>query len=91
MSSKISGATGALVSEAVELKIWLLCFRCASEEFRVIVANLDAMDKCPVVYLVGIGETLHQDIAKLVMRAVGDQADVAYRILQLCAGLEAGI
>ena len=40
---------------------------------------------------VGIRETLCQAIAKLVMRATGDQVKTACESLQLCAGLEAGI
>ena len=39
----------------------------------------------------GIGETLRQALAKLFMRAAGDQAKTACGNLQLCAGLEAGI
>ena len=39
----------------------------------------------------GIGETLRRDLAKLVMRAAGDQEKTACDNLQLCAGLEAGI
>ena len=35
-----SGAEGALGAEAIELHKWLLCFRCASEELRVIVSSL---------------------------------------------------
>ena len=42
---------------------------------------------CPV----GIGETLCQALAKLVMRASGDQAKMDCGNLQLCVGLEAGI
>ena len=41
MAYNISGAAGALGAEAIELRNWLLCFGCASEEFRVIVTNLD--------------------------------------------------
>ena len=40
VASKISGSAGALVMEAIELRNWLLCFRCASEELRVVVARL---------------------------------------------------
>ena len=36
-------------------------------------------------------ETLHQDISKLIMRAMGDQAKTVCGSLQLCTGLEAGI
>ena len=39
----------------------------------------------------GIGETLRRDLAKLVMRAAGDQAKTACGNLQLCAGLKSGI
>ena len=39
----------------------------------------------------GIGETLHWALAKLVMRSAGDQAKTACGNLQLCAGLKAGI
>ena len=37
VASKISGATWALGAEAIEMSNWLLCFGCASEEFRVVV------------------------------------------------------
>ena len=40
---------------------------------------------------IGIGETLHCAIAKLIMRSVWDQAKTACGSFQLCAGLEAGI
>ena len=41
VSSKLSGATGALVAEAFELINWLLHFGCVSEELRVVVAKLE--------------------------------------------------
>ena len=45
VASKLSGAAGALGAEAMELQNWLLHFRWASEEFRVVVASLaDWMD-----------------------------------------------
>ena len=40
VASKLSGAAGALGAEAMELHNWLLCFGCASEELRVVVASL---------------------------------------------------
>ena len=40
VASKLSGAEGALGAEAIELRNWLLHFRCASEELRVVVARL---------------------------------------------------
>ena len=40
VASKLSGATGALGAEAIELRNWLLRFVCESEELRVVVARL---------------------------------------------------
>ena len=37
---ELSGAAGALGAEAMEQLNWLLRFRCASKEFRVIFASL---------------------------------------------------
>ena len=37
---------------------------------------------------VGIGETLRQALAKLLMRVAGDQTKTACGYLHLCAGLE---
>ena len=39
----------------------------------------------------GIGDTLRRSLAKLVMRAAGDQAKTACGNLQLCTGPKAGI
>ena len=41
VASKFSVATGALGAEAIELRNWLLCFGCASEELRVVISRLD--------------------------------------------------
>ena len=40
VASKLSVAAGELGAEAIAVRNWLLCFGCASEEFRVVVANL---------------------------------------------------
>ena len=53
--------------------------------------RLVALDKRPGVRPVGIGETLCRALAKLVMRAAGEQAKTACGNLQLCAGPKAGI
>ena len=50
-----------------------------------------ALDKRPGVCPVGIGETLRQDLTKLVMRATRYKAKTACGNLRLCVGLEAGI
>ena len=40
VASKLSGAAGALVAEAIELRNWLLRFGCLSKELRVVLARL---------------------------------------------------
>ena len=40
VASKLSGAAGALGAEAIDLINWLICFGCASEELRVVLARL---------------------------------------------------
>ena len=40
VASKLSGAVGALGAEAMDLRNWLLCFGCVSEELRVVIASL---------------------------------------------------
>ena len=60
--------------------------------YRALMAcRLVALDKRPGVRPVSIGETLRRALAKLVMRAAGEQAKTACGNLQMCAGLEAGI
>ena len=57
----------------------------------LMACRLVALDKRQGVRPVGIGETLCRDLAKLVMRAAGDQAKTVCGNLQLCAGVEDGI
>ena len=57
----------------------------------LMACRLVALDKMPGVRPVDIGEMLHQALAKLVMRAAGDQAKTVCGNLQMCAGLEVGI
>ena len=59
---------------------------CALMDFRLVV-----LEKRPGVRPVGIAETLRPSLAKLVMRAAGDQFKTVCGNLQLCAGLEANI
>ena len=40
VASKLSGAAGVLGAEAIELRNWLLCFGCSSEELRFVFARL---------------------------------------------------
>ena len=55
------------------------------------IFHLVALDKRPGVRHTGIGNMLRHAIAKVVMRAAGDQAKTACGIIQMCAGVEAGI
>ena len=40
VTSKLSGAAGALGAEAMQLRNCLLCFGCTSEQLRVVAARL---------------------------------------------------
>ena len=40
VASKLSGAAGALGAELMELRNWLLCLVCVSEELIVVAASL---------------------------------------------------
>ena len=53
--------------------------------------RLVALDKSPGVRPVGIRAMLRRALAKLVMRAAGDQSKRACGNMQLCVYLEAGI
>ena len=57
----------------------------------LLACSLVALYKRTGVRPVGIGETLRWALAKLIMRAAGDQANTACENFQLCAGLKAGI
>ena len=57
----------------------------------MMLCRLGALDKLPRVHPVWIGETFRRAIAKIVMRAAGDQTKTACGYLQLCAGIEASI
>ena len=60
--------------------------------YRTLMAyHLVALDKRPGVLPVGIGETLCRALAKLVMRAAGNQAKTVCGNFHLCAGLKDGI
>ena len=57
----------------------------------IIACRLVALDKSPGVRPVGIGETLRQALAKILMRAAEDQANTVCGNLRLCVGLEVSI
>ena len=40
VASNISGATGALGVEVIEMINWIICFECASDDLRVVASNI---------------------------------------------------
>ena len=40
VASNISGSSGDIEDEAVEMRNWIVHFRCTSKELRAVVANL---------------------------------------------------
>jgi hypothetical protein len=60
--------------------------------YRALMAcRLVALDKCPGVRPVGIGEVYRRLMAKCLLEVTGHQATAAAGNLNLCAGLPAGI
>ncbi|KAL7526623.1 hypothetical protein ACHAXR_001569, partial [Thalassiosira sp. AJA248-18] len=60
--------------------------------FRAMMScRLVALDKCPGVRPLGIGEIFRRAIAKCALKVCGDDAKTTCGSTQLCAGLEAGI
>lgn len=53
--------------------------------------RLVALDKCPGIRPIGIGELWRRLISKCFLKVAGPQAKEACSIDQLCAGLEAGV
>ena len=41
VTSKVSRSIGVLQAEAIELRNWILCFRCPLKDLRVVVAILE--------------------------------------------------
>ena len=110
VASKLSGATGALGGEAIQMRNYLIRFGCALEYLRAVIVNMDdwiancypvgrlfrtneicclvALDKRSEVHPMVIYEMLCRSLAKLVMRAAGDQTNTPCINLQMCAGLK---
>lgn len=57
----------------------------------LVTVRIIALDKCPGVSPVGIGETVFRLLAKCVLLVAGEEATASCGVHQLCGGLEAGI
>ena len=55
-----------------------------------VACRLVALDKCPGVRPIGIGETLRRIIGRAVAKAVSDDVQLAAGPLQICAGHQSG-
>ena len=87
------GHIGEQLREAIStLTEWIANNIVPFEAIRALVANrLVALDKCPGVRPVGIGEILRRLCAKCLLQACGDDVTDICGKDQLCSGLRAGI
>ena len=81
-----------LREELAEWTEWLCNDTPPFAAFRALLCcRLVALDKCPGVRPLGIGEIWRRAIAKCALKACGEDAKAACGSTNLCAGLEAGI
>ena len=89
---KFGSASAELRNATAELVDWLANHQPPWAAYRALMAGrLVALDKCPGVRPVGIGETWRRLFAKTILLLCGKDAKQACGINQLCAGLESGI
>ena len=75
-----------------DLEDWMANYSHPLDTYHNLMAcRLVALDTHPGLCPIGIRETLRQAIAKIVMRAAGDQEKTVCGSIQLCTGIEAGI
>lgn len=87
------GKSSLLVRERLaEMAEWLANDSPPWAAYRALMTGrIVALDKCPGVRPVGVGETFFRLMAKCVLLVAGDDATAACGVHQLCGGLEAGI
>lgn len=85
-------ASAGLRAALADFSAWLANDSPPWAAYRALMAGrLIAIDKCPGVRPIGIGETWRRAMAKCVLHVARNGAKDACGIDQLCAGLEAGI
>lgn len=89
---KFGKASAELRKAVAEMTDWLANHSPPWAAYRALMAGrLVALDKCPGVRPVGIGETWRRLFAKIVLLVAHNEAKEVCGIDQLCAGLESGI
>ena len=87
------GKVSAELREAVaSFSMWLANDFPPWAAYRAFMSGrLVALDKCPGVRPIGIGETWRRAFAKALLKVAGPEATQACGIDQLCSGLQAGV
>lgn len=87
------GETSRRLRKAIaEMTLWLSNHSPPWAAYRSLAAGrIIALDKCPGVRPVGVGETLYRLMAKVVLEVAGQEATAACGVKQLCGGLKSGI
>ena len=87
------GSSSAHLCEAVAALCQLLCNSIVPlDDIRALLASrVIALDKCPGVYPIGVGETLRHLMGKTICLVTRIDASIICGQHQLCAGLQSGI
>jgi hypothetical protein len=89
---RFGGASQQLRKAVAEFTDWMANTPPPWASYRALRAGrLVALDKCPGVRPVGIGESWMRLISKCVLNVAGGEAKEACGVDQLCVGLESGI
>jgi hypothetical protein len=89
---KFGTSSQRLRSALADLGSWMANKSPPWAAIRALMAGrLLAIDKCPGIRPIRIGETWRRAIAKCILHVAGKEAKEACGIDQLCAGLESGI
>ena len=84
--------SGELRLIVVEFREWLCDVRPPWAAYRAMISRLlIALDKCPGIRPVGIGETWRRLQAKCLLQVTGQESKAACGTEQLAGGVEAGI